>query len=80
MEPTLATYAGRIGMTRRKPSETGCNGPRSLPVIEPDSAPGFVALFSPFAIISKRSSTSRVRFAAPIGAPLTPPGRFGASS
>jgi len=57
-----------------------CNGPRSFPVIEPDSAPGFVALVSPFSIISKRSSPSRVRSAAPFGAPLTAPGRFGPSS
>jgi len=57
-----------------------CNGPRSLPPKEPNFAFGIVALVSPFSIISKRSSASRVRFAAPAGAPLTPPGRFGASS
>ena len=76
------TYAGDIE-GRKDPtiiSMLGCNGPRSLPVIEPDSAPGIVALVSPFSIISKRSSPSRVRFAAPFGAPLTAPGRFGGSS
>ena len=57
-----------------------CNGPRSLPPKEPDSHLGIVAILSPFPIISKRSSPSRVRFAAPAGAPLTAPGRFGASS
>ena len=57
-----------------------CNGPRYLPVIVRASAPGIVALLSPYFIVSKRSSPSRVRFAAPIGAPLTAPSRFGASS
>ena len=57
-----------------------CNGPRYLPVIVRDSAPGIVALLSPYFIVSKRSSPSRVRFAAPAGAPLTAPGRFGSPS
>ena len=50
-------------------------------MIDRDSAPGMVALFSPCLIVSKRSSPpSRVRFAAPFGAPLTAPGRFVAPS
>src|SRR5437016_4334888 len=35
----------------------------------------FVAVFPFHSILSERSSPSRVRFAAPIGAPLTVPGR-----
>jgi len=73
-------HDNRKATGRRAILRAGCNGPRSFPVIEPDSAPGFVALVSPFSIISKRSSPSRVRSAAPFGAPLTAPGRFGASS
>ena len=55
-----------------------CNGPRSLPPKQPDSHLGIIAILPPLPIISKRSSPSRIRFAAPAGAPLTSPGRFGA--
>lgn len=39
-------------------------------VIEPHSGREVVALISPFSIVSRRSSASRLRCAAPIGAVL----------
>ena len=52
-----------------------CNGPRSLPVTEPNSRPGFLTVFPSSPIVS--NGPRRQGFASPRnnGAPLTAPGR-----
>jgi SAM-dependent methyltransferase len=65
----------RVHQRDREEIVSGCNGSRSLPLIEPDSPPEILTVFPSSPII--RNGPRRQGFATPRnnGAPLTAPGR-----